>query len=88
MFAPYDHRSITTLYKQLKSKNLCTKEKAELSAHLNYKFAFPILPILIILLVVIISLFRQKTTVMGAENQYLTQDIMLRISSLGLQKPT
>ena len=48
MFAPYDHRSITTLYKQLKSKNLCTKEKAELSAHLNYKFAFPILPILII----------------------------------------
>lgn len=48
LFIPLENRSISTLFNQSLSKTICLKEKNELLANLNYKFAMPLVPILIV----------------------------------------
>ncbi|NGX34598.1 MAG: hypothetical protein K1060chlam1_00951 [Candidatus Anoxychlamydiales bacterium] len=48
MFEPIENRSITNLFKQNSSKNICQKEKNEISSYLNYKLAMPLVSFLIV----------------------------------------
>ncbi len=51
MFEPLENRSITTLFKQSSSKNICQKEKNENLSYLNFKLAMPLVSFLIVLAV-------------------------------------
>ena len=49
MFEPLENRSITNLFKQNSSKNICLKEKNEILSYLNYKLAMPLVSLIIVL---------------------------------------
>ncbi|NGX29302.1 MAG: hypothetical protein K940chlam4_00133 [Candidatus Anoxychlamydiales bacterium] len=49
MFEPFENRSITNLFKQNLSKNICLKEKNEILSYLNYKLAMPFVSLIIVL---------------------------------------
>ena len=49
MFEPLENRSITNLFKQNSSKNICQKEKNEILSYLNYKLAMPFVSLIIVL---------------------------------------